>query len=886
MKNYKYLIELILVLTLATGMAWGLASPVLAQSEDGWTVPVNLSNSGSTANPSIVVDSQGIIHVFWLDQFAGYKYANSTDGGATWSEPKTARVPFSIDPEAPSNPVFLNGPDGTIHILWLDREGALLYSRATSDTLGTPPSWTGSITLADSAVRFDADIDPEGALHVGYISNLETPDAPAGIYYRRQSGTSWLPPEAIYPSKYYRSLMLKDPANIKLSTSSKNDAVNVFMAWDDRSQKRIFLSKSPDGGKTWDGTFEVRGPEDFSGLEMPYNIDLDSAGDQVLLTWQAGTPGNQCVQYSQWSTDGAKTFGQPVKVQDEFAQCPQSSQFLVSDKDLSVVLFNTLGDLSLLAWDGSRWSSQQTQSDISSFTNPATLDNVILGCQNVASSKEHIFVVGCDTGAGGDIWFASRPVGSIEAWFPPPSMWSRTSVVTDGHEKIDSLLSLADHDGHIHDFWVENPTQGEQGIMIQYSRWDGKKWSEPATIISGPKLQPSQLTASLDSAGKLLLSWVDDSTGDMYFTWANSDNASSVSEWQAPIYIPSASSANSSPDIISDASGKMVVAFAIPINEQRGIYIVESDDLGTTWTKPYRVFDASSVGWQMVDRPQIALTGDGRLHILFERYTLWGNERRSNGLYYIQSSDGGVIWSQPEMVSEQPILWSELIGYGKSDLHRIWGEQKDRSTVSIHQFSSDGGATWSTPNILSTLKDDFVASHVSADRNGHLYFLQLTGPTEPSVHDQRWDGTAWKLQPSKTLEIKPGTWDPSSIVSSVSSDGNLVASLLGDSQDLKATSRSEVLSMVQTLKSSGSIATPYPALIPSAPTVVETQSVSEIFATPTPSSPLAGINDTQPFWLKNRNLIGLLLLGLVVAFLVLILLSTARIKGKNKTKAG
>jgi hypothetical protein len=888
MKNYKYLINLIFVLTLVTGMAWDFVSPVHAQSPDGWTDPVNLSNSGSSVNPSIVVDSQGMIHAFWLDEFNGYQYAKSADG-VSWSEPKTVPVPFLTDPKDSLKPVLLAGPDGTIHILWQDKLGGLFYGRATSATLGTPSSWTGRVTLADSAVRFDAVVDPQGALQVGYINNVEQQDAPAGIYYRRQSGSSWLPPVAIYPSKYYRSLTPKDEANIQLATSSVGDTGNVYIVWDDRSQKRIFLIKSTDGGKTWGDTFEVRGPNDFSGLEMPYNINLGAAGDQVLLTWQAGTPGSQCIQYSQWSTDGAKTFGQPVKVLENFAQCPQSSQFLLSAKDLSVVLFNTLGDLSLEAWDGSRWSTQLTQRDIASFTNPATLDNVILGCQNAVTSKEKIYLVGCDTGQGGDIWFSSRPLGSVDTWFPPPSSWSDPAVLTDAKQAVNSLLSVADHNGRIHDFWVQNAPEGEQGTLIQYSRWDGKKWTTPATIISGPKLLPSQITASIDSSGKLLLAWVDASSGDMYFTWANSNNASSASEWQAPIYIPSISSANSSPDIVTDASGKMVVAFAVPINEQRGIYLVQSDDLGTTWTKPYRVFDAAAINWQMVDRPQIALTGDGRLHLLFERYTLLGDQRSSNGLYYIQSSDGGATWSQPETVSEQPILWSDLIGYGKSDLHRIWMEQRGADRASIHQYSSDGGTTWGAPNTLSTLNDGVVANHVSIDLSGNLYFLQLTGPEEPVVRDQRWEGTTWKLQPSKALEVKPGTWEAASIASSVSSDGHLVASLLGNSLDPKAAWQSEILYMVQSPKLAGPVPTAYPALIAPAPAQVATQTVSEIFGTPTAASPLAGLNDTQPFLSQNRNLIGLLLLGLVVAFLVLILLATSRTnrtKGKGKTKAG
>jgi hypothetical protein len=884
MKSYKYLIAFIFILSLVTGLTSGLVSTVRAQSEDGWTTPVNLSNSGSSISPSVVVDSLGTIHALWLDKFGGYQYAESTDG-VTWSEPKRVQTPFLANPVKPIKPVFLAGPNGVIHILWLDELGALQYKRSNSVSLGNPLTWSSSITLVDSAVRFDAVVDSQGALHVDYIKNLEDDHAPAGIYYRRLADTTWSGPKLIYPSKYYRSLLPKDEANIKLAASTVKDGVNVYAVWDDRPQKRIFLAKSPDGGKTWDGTFEVRGPDDFSGLEMPYNVNLDANGDQVLLTWQAGTPGSQCIQYSQWSTDGAKTFGQPVKVMDESAQCPQSSQFLMSDKDFSVVLFNTLGDLSLMAWDGSRWSSQLQQSEIASFSNPVTLDNVIMDCQNVTASKEQIYLVGCDTGQGGDIWFASRPVGSIETWFPSPSLWSRPTVLTDAGQKINSLLSIADQDGHIHDLWVQNAPKAEQGTMIQYSRWDGKKWSNPSTVISGPTLQPSQLTVNLDSTGKLLLAWVDGLTGDMYFTWANSDSASSASEWQTPIYIPSGSGANSSPDILTDSSGKMVIAFAVPINEQRGIYIVESDDLGTTWTKPYRVFDAAAMGWDMVDQPQIALTGDGRLHVLFDRYALLGDQRHSNGLYYIQSSDGGATWSQPEAVSEQPILWSDLVSYGKSDLHRIWEEERDAADVSIHQASSDGGTTWGSPNTVSTLTDN-LANHVSMDPFGHLYFLQLTGPKDPSVRDQRWDGTAWKSQPPKILGVKPETWDPSSIVSSVSSEGNLVASLLGNALDPKSTWQSEILFMGQSVDFKEPIPAPYPALLPAAPVQADAQLVPDVFGTPTPSSPLAGINDTQPFWSKNRNKIGLMLLGLVVAFLVLILLSTSRTKGKGKTKTG
>ena len=851
MKNYRFLLAGLSILSLALGMFSGNPVQVRAQSEDGWSEPVNLSNSGSSVNPIVVVDSLGSTHVFWLDKFSGFMYANSVDG-VTWSEPKPVKVPFPSDPKNTIKPVFLSAPDGTIHILWQDDKGILQYIKSSLASLGDPTGWTGHVALAESVVKFDAVLDSQGGVHVGYINNLEKADAPAGIYFRHLDNAGWSAASLIYPSKYYRSLSPTDDTNIQLAASTLGDAVNVYIGWDDRAQKRIFLAKSADGGKNWDGTFEVRGPEDFTGLEMPFNIDLGADEDQVLLTWQAGTPGGQCVLYSQWSTDGAKQFGQPVKMLDSFAQCPQSGQFIQSNKDFSVVLLNTLGDLSMLAWDGTRWSKQLTQSEIGSFTNTKTLDNVIMGCQDIASVKDKVYMVGCDTGQGGDIWFASRPLGAVQDWFPSLSLWSHPEVLTDPAQKVTSLLSIADQNNSIHDLWVQSAPQGEAGAMIQYARWEGEKWSEPATVLSGSDLNPVQLTVNADNQGKLLLAWVDDTTGDMHFTWANADSASSATEWQAPVYIPSVSSTNSSPDIVVDSSGRMAITFAVPINEERGIYIIESDDFGTTWSQPHRVFDASAVDWHVVDRPHIALTGDGRLHILFERYTLLGDQRHSNGLYYIQSSDGGVTWSEPEQVSDQPILWSDLVSYGKSDLHRVWQEDRGTTKVSIHQYSSDGGTTWSTPYTLSALTEATAFNNISADLFGNLYYLQLTGPEESSVLDQRWDKSGWKVESPKVLNIDPKTWNPASVVSSVSSDGHLVASVLGASPDAKSKWQSEILSMSQFLQTAEVAPTPYPALIAAAPVVVATQAVVEVAGTPASDSPLANIDDSQPFLSKQR----------------------------------
>ncbi len=76
-------------------LIFGRAPVSFAQSSQNWSEPLNLSNSGSSTDPSLVVDLNGTIHVIWVDEFDGYKYTRSTDAGKSWTDPKTVIFPFS-----------------------------------------------------------------------------------------------------------------------------------------------------------------------------------------------------------------------------------------------------------------------------------------------------------------------------------------------------------------------------------------------------------------------------------------------------------------------------------------------------------------------------------------------------------------------------------------------------------------------------------------------------------------------------------------------------------------------------------------------------------------------------------------------------------------------
>jgi hypothetical protein len=421
-------------------------------------------------------------------------------------------------------------------------------------------------------------------------------------------------------------------------------------------------------------------------------------------------------------------------------------------------------------------------------------------------------------------------------------------------------------------FWIQMPISNEskEELAIYYAGWNNEGWSQPAVIISGLDGLPLQLRVEADSLGRLILTWIDSKTGSVLYSWADANRASIAAEWEIPQYISSVSQVNSSPDVLADDSGKMIIAYAVPINEKRGIYFVESDDGGKTWNQPIQIFDAVSAGWDIVDHPDISLTVDGRLHILFNRYTSQGKSRQSLGLYYSQSENGGITWSDAELVSEQSVPWSKIISYDKSILHRLWQEFRQSMLVSFHQFSQDGGLTWSRPLIISSVNANTSLTSQTSDVAGNMYFLQLTGKNNQTIFSEVWNGSNWSGQDPKELYIKD-SGIPSSITASVSPTGDLVATVLVNYPFLNDEYKNSVFSMSKPLELPEVIPTPYTAAIAVAePKISVTEELPNVLESPPQVTSVTNLNDLPSSVSGNKNMVGFLLLGGVIVLIIVI----------------
>jgi len=570
-------------------------SPALAQSTgDPWAEPVNLSHSGIAQNPGFVIDSEGVGHVIWQDDLSNFVYTGFD--GNQWSAPETtnlnslfrltlpgeSRGPQSTIYTGP-NPVFVAGPGQFTSGFWISPRGELFTSKVRNQDFEHVAAWYSARSITPQAASFAVAVDAAGELHLAYVRTISDPQRPAGIYYTRSKdgGSNWSVPVLLYESSYLRRLG-EGEANISLATAGEADAQRIYIAWDNRPRKQVFLAQSTDGGGTWEQPKLVAGPEPDPGLAAPFNIHVGANQDSVVLVWQSGRSGDACSQVYQSSRDSGATWSQPQLMIEALFGCAYASQFVTqlanSPEGPLYFLTETKGQVYLSAWNGLQWSQPQAQPTLSGFEEPEIYTGVDYGCHRASLLRERLYIVGCDQGGGGDVWVTSLDLRSNTSWFSAP-VWSQLSPITDENLKMEAIELAATDDGFIHAFFSQH-----QDPAIYYTYWDGELWSRITPVLELPEGEAAGSAIAAGPGNELFLI-APNNRGTLYFSRATSGNAATESRWATPTQLGAGHDGEiGSADVAWDAAGTVYVAYSVPVNDERGIYLVQSKDKGTTWS--------------------------------------------------------------------------------------------------------------------------------------------------------------------------------------------------------------------------------------------------------------------------------------------------------------
>ena len=736
------------------------AVPAASQDEaTPWSDPVNLSQTGGTSDPRLVTAPSGLRHVVWDVTFADSAY--SFGDGEQWGNPTSIEVPFKDRPAT-----LLPDRNGDVHAFWVDDEGSLFHKTVPGNSLSSSASWFGGPRLATSVAAFSAALDDQGRLHVGLIRADDTPSLPAGVYYMasRPGGQGWSLPRRLYESNYYQQFRPSggpdaaalspeaDLPAIHLETETDESTTHLYLSWDNPAVKRVFQAVSDDSGASWAEVEEVDGPSASAPYDTPRDLRVFSLGENAIRTWKVVTQGGSCAQRSQASGDGGKTWSETRPGLGGVDGCPQHLQSFLLDEGMRLFLSELGGQISLVAWDGSAWSAPQPQPELEFFVNPETYEFVDLGCRQAGLSDGVLVVVGCDQGSGGDTWVTERPVDDVAGWFDADQGWTSATVTLEEDVTPRSLGVISDLEGRTHVLWMEPNNGADPQTGIRYIGLEAGAPIGPFDILPDLAGSLNSLDLALSPEGRLLAVWADGQSGDIELGWTVVGQADSASSWFTATSLPSMAFASRQPSIVAEEGGRIYVAYTVPVNEQRGVYLVASEDFGKTWSDPKQIFDGPGSDCELVEASQLALAPSGELHVVWSCSTQPGGAGPV-ALRYAHSTDSGLTWSPSDTMADSAPTWSQLLALPSGEIHLIWEERRLGRTYTYHRWLAGDGETWSDAEALVSIGGEDGATAVMADSLGQIYLLQVAQESSepPLIRTTVWDGAAWRA--GRSLEL-------------------------------------------------------------------------------------------------------------------------------------
>ena len=731
--------------------SWAL----LQSTDDSWTAPLNLSHSGVAVNPSILIDSEAGVHAVWQDETADFVYTRLE--GDQWSAPETTELnrlfmmpETSESPDQAElsiytgpNPLFLASPGPYIFAFWISAQDKLFTSKVTNQNFKHVSAWNSGGVVASDVASFAVAVDERGEWHLTYFRTVDDPQYPAGIYYTRSrnSGWNWAVPQLIYESPYIRSLG-EGEANLSIATAGIEEAVRVYIAWDNRPRKQVLFTQSADGGKSWEQPTLIGGPAPDSGSASPFNIHVGANKESVVLIWQSGRPDGACTQFFRFSSNGGAIWSEPQPMFEELSECPHANKLVagLTNNPSPIIpprlylLTETQSQIYLSAWNGVQWSEPQEQPILAGFEDPEIFTQVDYTCHRASLLGEQLYIIGCDQGEGGDVWVTSRELGSYTSWFSSP-VWGQPSPVTDDNIEMEAVELVTTSDDLIHAFFNQH-----QDPVIYNTYWDGELWSHITPVLKLPDGEAGWPAVAAGPGNELFLI-TPSSNGELYFSRATSNNSVLASSWSTPIRLEIDHDGEiGSVDVAWDAAGTVYVVYSVPVNEERGIYLVQSKDHGTSWSKPLRVFNGEAADFDLVGAPSLLISENGFLHIVWKELSIQGDGvPQPLSLHYTRSDDGGNTFNEATQVVEEPVAWREIVTDGEGNLHLLWQAQ-DALTAVWDQVSLDGGLTWQYPQ---GLPNEGRLAAITKDSAGNLHLFGI-GPS--ALSHWFWNGSNWQSE--------------------------------------------------------------------------------------------------------------------------------------------
>lgn len=751
-----------------------------AQSKSLWMAPVNLSRSGGASAALLTISPDDRAYALWWDAVDGVRFTTGDVQSATveWTDVRgAAGINGGKDERDPQRPVtlppqrasFLAGA-GVAYLTYFTIDDQLMSARLVRGEFEPVQ------VVADDAIEASASIDMSGTLHLGYAMggvNAET----AGIYYSRLTGQSRT--VLVAASPYLRGAKAGD---VQMDVAGDGSG-NIVIVWRQRGEVRGRFARSDDGGRSWTEPQEIAPRSGLLGAHAYVSTEAVGPREFLLLWRDLSVAG--CGIMQRRSSDGGATWDGPQRVLENAAPCPAEWRLQQHDGEGWLVGAPQGGVILLAQRDESGWSRvgtvQMTALEDARGASGSLLGyrclgsafgGVRLGARPGARPGARLGLIGCD-GRGDVFVVLSRGVPDdfvtdVRArWSLPRTLYSAElapHVVVAAHGK--------DGDGFVGWTSGRSIVDTDESVLMLSARVSGQ-WRPAQSVLQVYDAEFGTARAIAVRRPALAVDdrrvhavWQGGSSGRAYYSSAARRDAETREGWSAPVALPAPTQIGGAPALVIDPrSGALVVMYAVPYNEGRGVYVVRSEDGGVTWREPRKVIDATA--WPAVDQVQLAL--DSRTstwHAVFLQMAA-ADGRGWRALRHAYSNDGGETWVSTDAVLAEGDLSAPRLGLlGDGRVVVIWNRERpieaqasDESAAPYEtwsRMSPDGGRSWTARARVPGFGAVSGEPALVADAAGRI-FLGAVGKTDEATAvllTTAFDASGW-LAPDMVFLHQP-----------------------------------------------------------------------------------------------------------------------------------
>lgn len=640
-----------------------------------------IGNGKTQAAPSIAVDSSDKIHVVWHD----YRndnwdiyYANSTDGGSTWSA--NTRVDGDLGTNSSSNPSIAVDDDG-VYVVWEDnRNGYTDIWFAKSIDAGA--SFTGHVYINDyiaAPLGTEARIHPAIAVSAGsiYVVWENYTEFETHLHFDK-SLTS--------PISFGVDMQVDD--GIEFESCNPAIAVgngNICVVWDNGfGATTIYFDNSTTGAINFGADIKIN---DGGDGEDPSIVIY--SGNIHVSWWESGK-----ILFDASPIAGI-SFGTDVQVNDDVA----SAKFpnIAADSGGIYVVWEDYREGN---WDiyfsnsttgaGGTWSSNVNVDGNGITTANQELTSLVLD----KSGKLHV-VWADDRNGYDDIYYANSTDGG--------DTWSSSVCVDDASSVHARAPSIAvDDEGNVYVVWYDDRS-GNYDVYFAKSTDGGITWTKPNTRVNDvttyQQQVPSIAVFGNGATANVYVAWTDNrfaATNDMDVYLSNSTDGGNTFNTSICVNDDFTNEYQLSPSVAVDNNGNLYVAWYDRRNLiNYDIYFRRSNDGGNSWTANSKRVNDDTTNDQMW--PSIAVSND----IV---YVAWDDDRDgifTGDVYFANSTDGGSNFGVNKKIND--VTTSGYYSYPKiaangMNAYAVWQDHRDGNNNIYFSKSIDGGNTWGSPN--------------------------------------------------------------------------------------------------------------------------------------------------------------------------------------------